>query len=88
MGNTMDGKEAILSFDDGFGKRKSKPYTLYILRFAAAIETFENMGNIFRGDAVSVVCDADPYGGRGGIPDDADDTLCIGVIQSIFDEIG
>ena len=46
---------AALSFDDRLGKGQPQPDPLCIQGMFAAIKAFENMVNIFRGYAVSII---------------------------------
>ena len=51
----MDSYCAVLSFHDGLCKRKPQDDALCILGFAAAVESLDDMMDIFGCDALSVV---------------------------------
>ena len=87
MGRAVYGYGAALSFHDRFGKRESQADTLCIQGFTTPVEAFENMMDIFRKDAVSVIGDPDSDSGGSLVPFDADDAAGACVIQCIFNKI-
>ena len=81
----LDG--AVMGFDNRFGKGKSKADSLGVLRETAAIKTFENMGEILRGDAISVIFYGDLNRGCKMFPFQADVGAAAGVVEGIFYKI-
>ena len=81
----LDG--AVMGFDNRFGEGKSKADSLGVFREAAAIKPFENMGEILRGDASSVIRYGDLNRGCKMFPFQADVGAAAGVVEGIFHKI-
>ena len=71
-GLALTGDKSALAFQDGFGQGKSKPDAFCVERIFAPVKTLENMVDVFRGDAASVVRDDQLEYSRRLFPGNAD----------------
>ena len=76
-----------MTLNNGLGKGKPQPDPLCIKGMFAAIKAFEDMVNIFRGYAVTIIRNKNPKHGRRAIPCNTDNSASLCVIQRIFYDV-
>ena len=76
-----------VGFDDGFCQRKAQADPLSVFGKAAAIKSFENMGQVLRVDAASVVLYDDLEHRREGAPGDAYKITRLHMVESVFYDV-